>query len=332
MKTIAGRTSNRRSERLSALLGISNSLVALSEPPSSGCILLLAAVVLPVSSPTLNMAFVTSATATLRPAVGRTVSAAPSVTVRSSFVAAPVRRAYALEKVRYARTTRASAAGTPTPDDPAKSIVPGGSSAAEPAAGFNNPAPGFNKVKVSIYIALWYAFNIVYNISNKKVLTWFPVPWFVSWFQLLVGVLYVLPLWGVKIRKSPKVTLAALKTLLPISAAHVVGHVSTVVSLGAVAVSFTHVVKSLEPFVNVVGSAVFLSSVFPIPVYLSLLPVIGGVVMASVSELSFTWLGFLSAMTSNFAFTARNIFSKLSMNKPKGYVPRVIRLAAIWGR
>lgn len=40
--------------------------------------------------------------------------------------------------------------------------------------------------------------------------------------------------------------------------------------------------------------------------------------MASVSEVSFTWLGFLSAMTSNFAFTARNIFSKLSLNKPKG--------------
>ncbi len=40
--------------------------------------------------------------------------------------------------------------------------------------------------------------------------------------------------------------------------------------------------------------------------------------MASVSEVSFTWVGFLSAMTSNFAFTARNIFSKLSMNEPKG--------------
>jgi solute carrier family 35, member E1 len=103
-----------------------------------------------------------------------------------------------------------------------------------------------------------------------------------------------------------------------VSIAHVIGHVGTVVSLGAVAVSFTHVVKSLEPFVNVMGSAIFLNSVFPLPVYLSLLPVVGGVIMASVSEVSFTWLGFLSAMSSNFAFTARNIFSKVSMNKPKG--------------
>lgn len=158
----------------------------------------------------------------------------------------------------------------------------------------------------------------MYNISNKRVLNWFPVPWFVSWFQLLVGVLYVVPQWWLNIRKRPIVPNSAVKSMLPISIGHTVGHVSTVVSLGAVAVSFTHVVKAMEPFVNVVGSAIFLKSVFPLPVYLSLTPVVGGVIMASVSEVSFTWLGFLSAMTSNFAFTARNIFSKLSMNQPKG--------------
>ncbi|CDF34134.1 similar to glucose-6-phosphate/phosphate-translocator precursor [Chondrus crispus] len=195
-------------------------------------------------------------------------------------------------------------------------------SASDVSAPVPAPVPAPEKktstLKVGFYIFLWYAFNIVYNISNKKVLNWFPLPWFVSWFQLLVGVLYVLPLWGLRLRKAPVVPKEALKTLLPISVGHVIGHVSTVVSLGAVAVSFTHVVKSMEPFVNVVGSGVFLQSFFPLPVYLSLLPVVAGVVMASVSEVSFTWLGFLSAMTSNFAFTARNIFSKLSMNKPKG--------------
>lgn len=195
-------------------------------------------------------------------------------------------------------------------------------SASDASAPVPAPVPAPQKkastLKVAFYIFLWYAFNIVYNISNKKVLNWLPLPWFVSWFQLLVGVLYVLPLWGLRLRKAPVVPKEAIKTLLPISIGHVVGHVATVVSLGAVAVSFTHVVKSMEPFVNVVGSGIFLQSFFPLPVYLSLLPVVAGVVMASVSEVSFTWLGFLSAMTSNFAFTARNIFSKLSMNKPKG--------------
>jgi solute carrier family 35, member E1 len=207
---------------------------------------------------------------------------------------------------RSSRTRSVIRASAATPEK----AVEGGSSVANSGS--------TSTLRVGLYIALWYAFNIVYNISNKNVLNWFPVPWFVSWFQLLVGVLYVLPLWGLGLRTKPKVPAAAIRTLLPVSIAHVIGHVGTVVSLGAVAVSFTHVVKSLEPFVNVMGSAIFLNSVFPLPVYLSLLPVVGGVIMASVSEVSFTWLGFLSAMSSNFAFTARNIFSKVSMNKPKG--------------
>lgn len=181
-----------------------------------------------------------------------------------------------------------------------------------------SPAKPATKLQVGFYIFLWYAFNIVYNISNKTTLNWFPVPWFVSWVQLFIGAIWILPIWGLRLRKRPVVPREAIETLLPISIAHIVGHVGTVVSLGAVAVSFTHVVKSMEPFVNVLGSAMFLQSIFPLPVYLSLVPVVTGVILASVSEVSFTWLGFLSAMSSNFAFTARNIFSKLSMNKPKG--------------
>jgi solute carrier family 35, member E1 len=213
-----------------------------------------------------------------------------------------------LSNFRPATSARGGVRASATTPD--KAVESGGGSVANSGS--------TSSLRVGFYIALWYAFNIVYNISNKKVLTWFPLPWFVSWFQLLVGVLYVLPLWGLGLRTKPKVPAIALRTLLPVSIAHVIGHVGTVVSLGAVAVSFTHVVKSLEPFVNVMGSALFLNSVFPLPVYISLFPVVGGVIMASVSEVSFTWLGFLSAMSSNFAFTARNIFSKVSMNKPKG--------------
>lgn len=260
------------------------------------------------------------------PAVGRTpfallgvTSSATTAPLRSSvFLSRPVRSVQVKQQPRqtaFTATPRASAANPDsTADVPA---VP------EPDSSLKQ------RLKVGVYILLWYAFNIVYNISNKKVLNWFPVPWFVSWAQLLVGALYVLPIWGLGIRKKPVVPADALRSLLPVSVGHIVGHVATVVSLGAVAVSFTHVVKSLEPFVNVLGSAFFLKSVFPIPVYLSLLPVVSGVIMASVSEVSFTWLGFLSAMTSNFAFTARNIFSKVSMNKPKGENMNATNLFAV---
>lgn len=49
------------------------------------------------------------------------------------------------------------------------------------------------------------------------------------------------------------------------------------------------------------------------PLWLSLAPVVFGVSMASLTELSFNWTGFVSAMISNIAFTYRSIYSKKAM-------------------
>ena len=65
-------------------------------------------------------------------------------------------------------------------------------------------------------------------------------------------------------------------------------------------------------------SAAVLKSFLPIPVYLSLLPVMGGVALASLTELSFNWLSFGAAMVSNVASAARGIVGKVSMGKPQG--------------
>ena len=35
-----------------------------------------------------------------------------------------------------------------------------------------------------MYIFLWYAFNIIFNIVNKSTLNAFPCPWFISTLQL----------------------------------------------------------------------------------------------------------------------------------------------------
>jgi len=87
------------------------------------------------------------------------------------------------------------------------------------------------------------------------------------------------------------------------------GQVATVASLGAGAVSFTHVVKALEPAVNAVASAVLLGQIFHPVVYLSLLPVFAGVGLASASELSFTTFALMTAMASNVFFALRNVIA-----------------------
>jgi len=50
-------------------------------------------------------------------------------------------------------------------------------------------------------------------------------------------------------------------TILPLAVAHTMGNILTNVSLGRVAVSFTHTIKAMEPFFTVLLSALFLAEV-----------------------------------------------------------------------
>ena len=104
-----------------------------------------------------------------------------------------------------------------------------------------------------------------------------------------------------------------VKTLIPVSIGHLGTHIGAVVSLGAGAVSFTHIVKASEPVVSAALSAVMLGAYYHPITYLTLLPIVGGVALASLKELSFTWLGFIAAMISNLSSALRGILAKKTM-------------------
>ncbi|CAM9134230.1 unnamed protein product [Phaeothamnion confervicola] len=179
--------------------------------------------------------------------------------------------------------------------------------------------PGLLKrLEVPILFLCWYVLNIGYNITNKAALKLVTAPWTIATIQLLVGAAMVIPLWFTKLRKAPKLDKPAVKTLTPIAFCHMASHASAVIGLGAGAVSFVHIVKAMEPFFTAFFSAVFLRQIFPIPVYLALIPVVGGVGIASLHDLSFNWVAFGGAMGSNLAASIRAIFAKRSMGKPQG--------------
>ncbi len=73
----------------------------------------------------------------------------------------------------------------------------------------------------------------------------------------------------------------------------------------------------MEPFFSVLLSSLFLGESPSLAVIASLLPVVGGVALASTSEVTFNWPGFLAAMGSNVTFQSRNVFSKKFMAKAK---------------
>jgi solute carrier family 35 protein E1 len=169
-------------------------------------------------------------------------------------------------------------------------------------------------LQTASYFALWYLFNIAYNIYNKQSLNVLDYPWTVATIQMAIGILYFVPLWALGLRKVPKLNASQIKTLIPIALCHTGVHVGAVIALGAGAVSFAHIVKASEPVVTCVLNAVFLNQILPTPVYLTLLPIIGGVAIASMKELSFTWLALGSAMLSNVSSAARGVLSKKTMS------------------
>ncbi|KAG6746022.1 hypothetical protein POTOM_050534 [Populus tomentosa] len=151
--------------------------------------------------------------------------------------------------------------------------------------------------------------------KSSLVLKVFPNPVTVTAVQFAVGTVLVIFMWTFNLYKKPKISGAQLAMILPLAVVHTLGNLFTNMSLGKVAVSFTHTIKAMEPFFSVVLSAMFLGEMPTLWVVGSLLPIVGGVALASVTEASFNWAGFWSAMASNLTNQSRNVLSKKVMVK-----------------
>lgn len=174
-----------------------------------------------------------------------------------------------------------------------------------------------NPMLLGLYIGLWYIFNIGYNIYNKKALISYPYPWACALWQMAFGWFIFVPLWVFGIRKAPKLSMEEAIKISPAALGHLATHVGAVIAFFAGAVSFGHIVKASEPVVSSLLNFVFMGEVMPWQVYASLLPIIGGVGLASASELSFNWLCFGAAMGSNLGSASRAVYSKKMMSGKK---------------
>merc|ERR550514_920994 len=133
----------------------------------------------------------------------------------------------------------------------------------------------------------------------------------------MFGWLIFVPLWLLGNRKVPKLTVKQAITLSPAALGHLATHVGAVVAFFAGAVSFGHIVKASEPVISSVLNFLFMGEVLKWPVYAALLPIIGGVGLASASEMSFNWVCFGAAMGSNLGSASRAVYSKKVMGGGK---------------
>lgn len=172
-------------------------------------------------------------------------------------------------------------------------------------------------VGLIVCFALWYLGNYYYNITNKFALkaaggaAGFPIT--IATLQLGVGCIYALFLWAAPdARRFPKVTKDDIIKMMPVAFCSAAAHSFSVFALSAGAVSFGQIVKAAEPaFAALLGVMLYNKQV-SLGKWLCLIPVIGGVVLASVKELDFAWSALITACAANlFAAFKANENAKL---------------------
>ena len=170
--------------------------------------------------------------------------------------------------------------------------------------------------KVGAYFGLWFFLSTCYSVTNKQLTNALPLPITVATATLAVGSLFVSLLWATKRRPAPKMTRGAVLALLPVGAFHAIGHAAGTYGTAAGSVAFAQVVKAAGPVYACVLSALVLRQPASRNVMLSLLPIVGGVALATVKELSFAWGALLGAVVSDLALALRNVYSKLALSGP----------------
>ena len=178
-------------------------------------------------------------------------------------------------------------------------------------------AAAWDRARVGFLFGLWYLLSVVYSVKNKQAHMALALPNLIATAQLVVGSAIALFWWATKARAPPTLTAAALRTLLPIGLFHGVGHLTGVYATAAGSVSFVQVVKSGGPVWAAILSGLLLRQSVSRRVWLSMLPICGGIALASAKELAFVWSAFLAAAASDIALALRNVLSKASMNRPQ---------------
>jgi len=158
---------------------------------------------------------------------------------------------------------------------------------------------------------IWYLISSVNNVVGKTVLNQFPYPVTLTMVQLLSIAIYSTPILKYYIKGHVEVPASIFKKIvLPLAVGKFLSSVSAHISIWKVPVSYSHTVKATMPLFTVIFCRLIFKEKQSTTVYTSLVPIIGGVILASLTEIHFDMIGLVAALISTAGFSLQNIFSK----------------------
>mmetsp|Transcript_18102 Transcript_18102/g.29739 ORF Transcript_18102/g.29739 Transcript_18102/m.29739 type:complete len:349 (+) Transcript_18102:267-1313(+) len=172
-------------------------------------------------------------------------------------------------------------------------------------------------LKALASLAAWYACNVFTVILNKWIfqeygftfpLTLTIVHFVTCWIGAVVvlRVLRIIPLIQVS-------TQDVSRKLLPFSILFCTNIVLGNISLRWVPVSFMQTIKAAVPACTIALQILAQRMKFDRRIYISLIPVVGGVMLASWTEVNFNWAGFLTAVAACWTTAAQTVLSGMIM-------------------
>jgi len=176
-------------------------------------------------------------------------------------------------------------------------------------------------LKTGSLCLLWYLSSTLNNILGKQVLTTFPHPMTLTLIQLFSITTYSIPLLHFYVYKNQPPTTISTQNykiyIIPLAIGKFLASVSSHFSIWSVPVSYAHTVKATMPLFTIALTKILFNTQYSTQTYLSLLPIVLGVTIASLTELNFNTLGLITALISTFFFSLQNVFSKKLLKSTK---------------
>eukprot|EP00656_Telonema_subtile_P051466 TRINITY_DN6927_c0_g1_i2.p1 TRINITY_DN6927_c0_g1~~TRINITY_DN6927_c0_g1_i2.p1 ORF type:complete len:347 (-),score=66.47 TRINITY_DN6927_c0_g1_i2:175-1215(-) len=163
---------------------------------------------------------------------------------------------------------------------------------------------------LGVIFAGWYGASMITGTSTKKLLGMSTSPLLITLMQFTLSAVLSRIICAARDTFVP-LSFAEYQQFLPVCLSYTFGFLCLNCSLGQGNVSFMETLRACEPLFSLLFVKLFLPQENITPaMYLSVIPIVCGIALSSMSEPSFSTAGFVFATGANLCFASRSLFVK----------------------